>query len=203
MTQRSLRLGISGGIGSGKSTVCQVIARLGATVVDLDALSRASTAPGGLAIDAVRSTFGAEFLDGTGAMDRTKMRDLVFSNPQARAQLESIVHPLIAMESARLAENAQELGAPCIVFDIPLLVESRHWRSLLDRVLMVDCTVDTQIQRVQARSGFNQAEVRNIIRAQSTRDRRLQAADAVIFNEGKNLLEIERELRILGPQFGL
>ena len=91
----------------------------------------------------------------------------------------------------------------CIVFDIPLLVESTHWRATLDRILMVDCSVDTQIQRVQARNGLGATEVRNIIRAQSTRSQRLQAADAVIFNEGKNLLEIERELQDLGAQFGL
>ncbi|MFM6992113.1 MAG: dephospho-CoA kinase [Rhodoferax sp.] len=203
MTARSLRLGISGGIGSGKSTICQLLARFGATVIDLDALSRASTAAGGPAIGAVRSTFGQEFIDSAGAMDRIRMRDLVFSDKEARARLEAIVHPLIAEESTRLAENAQKMGVRCIVFDIPLLVESSHWRTRLDRILMVDCTVDTQIQRVQARSGLSEVEIHNILRAQSTRGQRLQAADAVIFNDGKNLLEVERELRVLGPQFGL
>ncbi len=203
MTKRSLRIGISGGIGSGKSTVCQVFARNGATVVDLDAISRASTAAGGRAIAAVKATFGAKFIDETGAMDRTKMRELVFSDVGARSRLEGIVHPLIASEVASLAENAQKTGVECIVFDIPLLVESTHWRATLDRILMVDCSVDTQIQRVQARNGLGATEVRNIIRAQSNRSQRLQAADAVIFNEGKNLLEIERELQDLGAQFGL
>lgn len=203
MKNRSLRLGISGGIGSGKSTVSQLFARMGGTVIDLDAISRASTAVGGQAIPAVRATFGAEFIDSTGAMDRIKMRDLVFSDPQARSRLEAIVHPLIALEVGRLTENAQQQGVACIVFDIPLLVESAHWRASLDRVVIVDCTVETQIQRVQARSGLSETEARNIIRAQSSRARRLQAADAVIFNEGKNLLEIEREVKILGAQFGL
>ena len=203
MTKRSLRIGISGGIGSGKSTVCQIFARNGATVVDLDAISRASTAAGGREIAAVKATFGAKFIDETGAMDRTKMRELVFSDVGARSRLEGIVHPLIASEVASLAENAQETGVECIVFDIPLLVESTHWRATLDRILMVDCSVDTQIQRVQARNGLGATEVRNIIRAQSNRSQRLQAADAVIFNEGKNLLEIERELQDLGAQFGL
>ena len=203
MKNRSLRLGISGGIGSGKSTVSQLFARMGGTVIDLDAISRASTAVGGQAIPAVRATFGAEFIDSTGAMDRIKMRDLVFSDPQARSRLEAIVHPLIALEVGRLTENARQQGVACIVFDIPLLVESAHWRASLDRVVIVDCTVETQIQRVQARSGLSETEARNIIRAQSSRAHRLQAADAVIFNEGKNLLEIEREVKILGAQFGL
>ncbi len=203
MKNRSLRLGISGGIGSGKSTVSQLFARMGGTVIDLDAISRASTAVGGQAIPAVRATFGAEFIDSTGAMDRIKMRDLVFSDLQARSRLEAIVHPLIALEVGRLTENARQQGVACIVFDIPLLVESAHWRANLDRVVIVDCTVETQIQRVQARSGLSETEARNIIRAQSSRAHRLQAADAVIFNEGKNLLEIEREVKILGAQFGL
>jgi len=203
MTKRSLRIGISGGIGSGKSTMCQILARNGAPVIDLDAISRASTAAGGQAIAAVRATFGAEFIDDSGAMNRTKMRDLAFSDPNARSRLEAIVHPLIAMEVARLAENAQQQGVSCIVFDIPLLVESAHWRSSLDRVVIVDCTVETQIQRVQARSGLGETEIRKILQAQSSRAQRLQAADMVIFNEGKNLLEIEGELRILGAQFGL
>ena len=203
MTSRSRRIGISGGIGSGKSTVCRIFARRGATVIDLDAISRASTAAGGRAIAAVRTTFGTDFIDDTGAMDRAKMRDLVFSEPQARSRLEAIVHPLIGLEVASLAEEAHRKGVACIVFDIPLLVESAHWRTTLDRVLIVDCTVQTQIERVQARSGLSEMEVRNIIRAQSDRAQRLQAADVVIFNEGKNLLEIESELKNLAVQFGL
>ena len=203
MTKRSLQIGISGGIGSGKSTVCQSFARKGAAVVDLDAISRASTAAGGRAIAAVKAIFGAGFIDETGAMDRTKMRDLVFSDAGARSRLEGIVHPLIALEVASQADTAQKMGLACIVFDIPLLVESAHWRTSLDRILMVDCSVDTQIQRVQARSGLSETEVRSILRAQSSRRQRLEVADAVIFNEGKNLLEIESELEILAAQFGL
>jgi len=203
MTHRSLRIGISGGIGSGKSTVSQIFARKGATVIDLDAISRGSTAAGGRAVAVVRAMFGTEFVDDAGAMDRTKMRDLVFRDPKARSQLEAIVHPLIALEVADLADKAQQMQAACIVFDIPLLVESTHWRTSLDRVVIVDCTLQTQVERVQARSGLSEAEVHSIIRAQSSRARRLQAADAVIFNEGKNLLEIESELEILAAQFGL
>ncbi len=203
MSQRSLRLGVSGGIGSGKSTICQILGRQGASVIDADAISRASTAAGGSAIAAVRATFGADFIDATGAMDRTHMRQLVFSDPQARARLEAIVHPLIAQGVERQAAEAVAQGVRCIVFDIPLLVESRHWRKSLDRVLIVDCQAQTQVERVAQRSGLSPPEVQAIIAAQSTRAQRLQAADYVIFNEGKDLSEIERQLRQLGPQFGL
>ncbi len=203
MSARSMRLGVSGGIGSGKSTVCQILGRQGARVIDADAISRASTAAGGSAIAAVRATFGADFIDATGAMDRTQMRQLVFSDPQARARLESIVHPLIALEVERQAADAVAQGVRCIVFDIPLLVESRHWRKSLDRVLIVDCQAQTQVERAAQRSGLSAPEVQAIIAAQSTRAQRLQAADFVIFNQGRDLFEIERELGQLGPQFGL
>ena len=203
MSARSLRLGVSGGIGSGKSTVCEILGRLGASVIDADAISRASTAVGGSAIAAIRATFGADFIDATGAMDRAHMRQLVFSDPQARARLEAIVHPLIAQGVERQAAEAVARGARCIVFDIPLLVESRHWRKSLHRVLIVDCQVQTQVDRVGQRSGLSAPEVQGIIGAQSTRAQRLQAADFVIFNEGKDLFQIECELEQLGPQFGL
>ena len=203
MSARSLRLGVSGGIGSGKSTVCQILGRQGARIIDADAISRASTAAGGSAIAAVRATFGADFIDATGAMDRTQMRQLVFSDPQARARLEAIVHPLIALEVERQAADAVAQGVRCIVFDLPLLVESRHWRKSLDRVLIVDCQTQTQVERVAQRSGLSAPEVQAIIAAQSTRAQRLQAADFVIFNEGRDLFEIEGELGQLGPQFGL
>jgi dephospho-CoA kinase len=203
LTARTLRLGVSGGIGSGKSTVCQMLEHQGACVIDADAISRASTAAGGSAIAAIQAAFGPDFLDANGAMDRTLMRQLVFSQPQARAQLEAIVHPLVAMEVERQTHKAITFGVRCIVFDIPLLVESRHWRKNLDRVLIVDCSTPTQITRVMQRNGLSTSEVENIIQAQSTRQQRLQAADFVIFNEDKNLFEIKRELESLGLQFGL
>ncbi len=203
MSTRSIRLGVSGGIGSGKSTVCQILGRQGARVIDADAISRASTAVGGSAIAAVRAVFGADFIDATGAMDRAQMRQLVFSDPHARTRLEAIIHPLIALEVERQAADAVAQGVRCVVFDIPLLVESHHWRKSLDRVLIVDCQTQTQVERVALRSGLSAQEVQSIIAAQSPRTRRLQAADFVIFNEGKDLFEIEGELGQLGPQFGL
>jgi len=203
MTQRSLQIGVSGGIGSGKSTICKIFERRGATLIDLDGLSRASTAEGGSAIQEVKRVFGSDFIDPSGAMDRKKMRALVFSEPLARAKLESIIHPLIASLAARQAKEAQKTGAARIVFDIPLLLESSHWRSSLDKVVMVDCLLDTQIRRVQDRSGLSAPEVHAIIQVQSTRAQRLHAADAVVFNENKSLLEIEREIENLEAQFGL
>jgi len=203
MSARSWRLGVSGGIGSGKSTVCQILKRQGACLIDADAISRATTAIGGAAIAAIRAAFGVDFIDATGAMDRPQMRQRVFSDPQARARLEAIVHPLIALEVERQAAAAVAQGVRCIVFDIPLLVESHHWRKSLDRVLIVDCHAQTQVERVAQRSGLSAPDVQAIIAAQSTREQRLQAADFVIFNQDKDLFEIERELEHMGPQFGL
>jgi len=203
MSARSWRLGVSGGIGSGKSTVCQILKRQGACLIDADAISRATTAIGGAAIAAIRAAFGVDFIDATGAMDRPQMRQQVFSDPQARARLEAIVHPLIALEVERQAAAAVAQGVRCIVFDIPLLVESHHWRKSLDRVLIVDCHAQTQVERVAQRSGLSAPDVQAIIAAQSTREQRLQAADFVIFNQDKDLFEIERELEHMGPQFGL
>jgi len=203
MSARSWRLGVSGGIGSGKSTVCQILKRQGACLIDADAISRATTAIDGAAIAAIRAAFGVDFIDATGAMDRPQMRQQVFSDPQARARLEAIVHPLIALEVERQAAAAVAQGVRCIVFDIPLLVESHHWRKSLDRVLIVDCHAQTQVERVAQRSGLSAPDVQAIIAAQSTREQRLQAADFVIFNQDKDLFEIERELEHMGPQFGL
>ena len=197
------RIGLTGGIGSGKSTVAARLSQRGAGLIDADAISRATTAIGGAAIAAIRAAFGVDFIDATGAMDRPQMRQRVFSDPQARARLEAIVHPLIALEVERQAAAAVAQGVRCIVFDIPLLVESHHWRKSLDRVLIVDCHAQTQVERVAQRSGLSAPDVQAIIAAQSTREQRLQAADFVIFNQGKDLFEIERELEHMGPQFGL
>ena len=147
-----LRLGLTGGIGSGKSTVAEFFTQHRAVVIDADAISRATTASGGLAIAPIAAAFGADFITADGALDRARMRQASFSDPAARATLESIVHPLVAQESALREQNALDAGAPCIVFDVPLLVESRRWRQRVDLVLVVDCLVEVQISRVMARS---------------------------------------------------
>lgn len=203
MTVGALRLGLTGGIGSGKSTVAALLLRLGASVIDADAISRGTTATGGAAIEALTQAFGPGIIGADGALDRTAMRTLVFSDPQAKLTLENIVHPLVGQEVARQAQAAVDEGALCIVFDIPLLVESAHWRKNLDRVLVVDCLELTQISRVCARSGLDAAEVEKIIAAQAPRKRRLAAADAVLFNDGIALDALAGDVAQIAQQFGL
>lgn len=197
------RLGLTGGIGSGKSTVAAVLAHMGAALIDADAISRAATAPGGSAIAALKSIFGPAMLTSDGALDRDQMRSLVFSDPTAKARLEAIVHPLVGLEIAKQAKQAEEAGTPCIVFDIPLLVESKHWRTRLSRVLVIDCAEDTQIARVMGRNGRAADEVRQVIAAQATRKQRLASADLVVFNDGITLDHLTQQVREIGTQFGL
>jgi dephospho-CoA kinase len=199
----ALRVGLTGGIGSGKSTVLQMFADLGAAVIDADAISRATTAPGGAAIDAIAKRFGADFITAAGALDRNRMRERAYADPQARRQLEEIVHPLVGLESARQVEAALKAGTRCIVFDIPLLVESGRWRAQVDRVLVVDCSPATQVQRVIARSALTPAEVEAIIAVQAGRAQRLAAADAVICNEQLTLEQLRDTVVQAARRFGL
>jgi dephospho-CoA kinase len=199
----AFRLGLTGGIGSGKSTVANMLATLGATVLDADAISRSVTAPHGLAIDAITQVFGAGVITAAGALDRDRMRALVFADPAARERLEHIIHPLVAKETDRQAQAAEHAGASCLVFDVPLLVESRRWRQRVNQVVVVDCLEATQIARVIARSAMTVAEVTAIMTQQASRQLRLKAADAVIFNHGLSLRELAGELAELAPRFGL
>jgi dephospho-CoA kinase len=176
---------------------------MGAALIDADAISRAATAPGGPAIAALKSTFGPDMLTSAGALDRDQMRGLVYSDPTAKARLEAIVHPLVGLEIAKQAQQAEKAGTPCIVFDIPLLVESKHWRTRLSRVLVIDCTEDTQIARVMGRNGLTADEVRKVIAAQATRKQRLASADLVVFNDGIALGHLTQQVREIGTQFGL
>ncbi|WP_298931240.1 dephospho-CoA kinase [uncultured Ramlibacter sp.] len=198
-----LRIGLTGGIGSGKSTVLQMLAGLGAAVIDADAISRATTAPGGAAIAAISERFGPQFIAADGGLDRDRMRAHAYADPQARKQLEQIVHPLVGLESARQAEAARAAGSRCLVLDIPLLVESGRWRSQVDRVLVVDCSEDTQVARVVARSALAPEQVRAIIAAQAPRLQRLAAADLVICNEGLSLAQLNTEVAQAARTFGL
>ena len=202
--QRSLqRIGLTGGIGSGKSTVARVLVECGAALIDADAISRQLTAPGGAAISALTSQFGPQIITAEGAMDRDRMRQLAFNDPALKKQLEAIIHPLISQESLRQSSAAVAAGCACIVFDIPLLVESGRWRQQLDRVLVVDCAEDTQIARVMARNGLTREGVEKIIAAQASRAQRLAAADICICNEGLSLQALARLVRQLAPRFGL
>jgi dephospho-CoA kinase len=199
----ALRVGLTGGIGSGKSTVLQMLARLGAAVIDADAISRATTATGGAAIAAIAQRFGSDFITPQGALDRDRMRERAYADPAARKQLEEIIHPLVGQESERQVQAALDAGVPCIVFDIPLLVESGRWRERVDRVLVVDCSPETQVERVIARSGLRPEEVRAIIAAQASRGQRLAAADYVICNDGLSLDELRDKVVQTARRFGL
>jgi dephospho-CoA kinase len=203
VTTPAFRLGLTGGIGSGKSTVAALLAKLGAVVMDADAISRAVTAPGGSAIAAIRSAFGDDFITSEGALNRDRMRTLVYAQPQAKAQLEAIVHPLVGQETAHQAARAQASGYSCLVFDIPLLVESTHWRPQLTRVLVVDCSAATQMARVMTRSNLSPAAVEAIMAAQASRSQRLRAADAVIFNDGITLPVLGQKVSALAAGLGL
>jgi dephospho-CoA kinase len=175
-----LVVGLTGGIGSGKSAAADEFARLGASVVDTDAIAHALTQQGGAAVPEIEKRFGKEFvLDG--AMDRKRMRDHVFADPAAKRALEALLHPMIREESARLIAAAR---APYVMHVVPLLIESPDYRQRVNRVLVVDAPEEVQVARVRARSNLPEAEVRAIMRTQVTRAARLAAADDVIDNAG-------------------
>jgi len=199
----AVRVGLTGGIGSGKSTVLAMLAELGSTPIDADAISRSTTAAGGAAIAEIEKVFGPDFITAERALDRERMRAHVYANPQARKQLEAIIHPHVGAESMRQVEAALAAGAKCIVFDIPLLVESGRWRQQVDRVLVVDCAVETQVARVMQRSGLAEEAVRAIVAAQATREQRLAAADIVICNDGISLEQLAAHVREAASRLGL
>jgi len=197
------RIGLTGGIGSGKSTAAKVLAQLGAAVIDADAWARSVTAPGGTAIAPLRAAFGEAVLDAQGGLDRQRMRELAFSDPQVKTQLEAIVHPLVKQAIDQQAQSALAAGARVLVFDIPLLVESGRWRSQVDGVLVIDCSNETQIARVQARNGWPREHILAVIQAQATREQRQAAADWLILNDGLGLDAFEAEVAQLAQQWGL
>ena len=200
MTSRltPLRIGLTGGIGSGKRTVSQMLQARGAALIDADAIARSVTAAHGSAIPAIAQTFGPEFIIAEGAMDRDRMRAHVFRHPPAKQALEAIIHPLVMQEAQRQAQEAIAKGHQTLVFDVPLLVESgARWRTQVDRVLVVDCLEETQIQRVMARNGLSREVIQSIISTQATRAQKLAAADWVIHNEGLDLEALEAYVKSL------
>ena len=198
MNPRPPCIGVTGGIGSGKSTVVGFLGALGGAVIDADAVSRSLTAPGGAAIPAIQVAFGPEALDSLGGLDRAAMRTRVFSDPAARLRLESLVHPLIWRELDRQQQAAMSKGPAFLVFDVPLLVEMRRWRPMLDTIVVVDCSPTTQHARVLARNGMDAAQTQRIMDAQASRAQRLACADQVLLNEGISLAELrERTGEIL------
>ncbi len=197
-------IGLTGGIGSGKSTVAGLLTERGAAVIDADAISRSLTAPGGRALEAIARCFGADMITPDGAMDRVAMRARVFSDPQAKKQLEGIIHPLVGQVTQEQTQQALDSGKTCLVFDVPLLVESGdRWRQKVQHVLVVDCEVATQINRVRQRSGLSEAEVQRIIEQQASRIQRLACADSVIYNQGIDLDGLKLQVGFWALRFGL
>ena len=193
----SFVVGLTGGIGSGKSAAAAEFERLGATVVDTDAIAHELTQPGGKALDAIEKRFGREALAPSGAMDRDWMRALVFNDSAAKHALETLLHPMIREESRRRVAAA---AGPYVILVVPLLVESADYRSRVDRVLVVDAPEEAQVERVQRRSGLSADEVRTILAAQATRAARLAAADDVIDNRG-TIEALRRQVAVLHRRY--
>ncbi|NDD00738.1 MAG: dephospho-CoA kinase [Betaproteobacteria bacterium] len=204
MTRQPVRLGLTGGIGSGKSTVAAFLAQAGAAVMDADAISRTLTQAGGLAIPAILAEFGETLITPDGAMNRDAMRALVFSNPPTKRQLEAIIHPLVAQALQAQTQAAMEAGKHCLVFDVPLLVESgERWRRQVNWVCVVDCQTETQIQRVMARNSLARPEIEAIMAQQASRAQRLAHADVVIYNDGLDLDQLQTAVHDMLARFGL
>ncbi|NDF78873.1 MAG: dephospho-CoA kinase [Betaproteobacteria bacterium] len=204
MTRQPVRLGLTGGVGSGKSTVAAFLAQAGAAVMDADAISRTLTQAGGLAIPAILAEFGETLITPDGAMNRDAMRALVFSNPPTKRQLEAIIHPLVAQALQAQTQAAMEAGKHCLVFDVPLLVESgERWRRQVDWVCVVDCQTETQIQRVMARNSLARPEIEAIMAQQASRAQRLAHADVVIYNDGLDLDQLQTAVHDMLARFGL
>jgi dephospho-CoA kinase len=181
------RIGLTGGIASGKSTVAAVLEDCGAWLVDTDAISRQLTQAQGLAIPLIHAEFGDVFIDEAGALNRRRMRDLVFSDVTAKARLEALLHPLIT-DQALMAAQAAPQGTPAVVFDIPLLVETQHWLDRVNRVWVVDCSEATQLQRLLTRPGWTML---------TAREERLACADAVILNDGMSMAELTTQVQAI------
>ena len=177
----SFVVGLTGGIGSGKSAVGDLFAARGIAVIDTDAIAHELTAPGGAAMPAIRAEFGDAVAAADGALDRAAMRAIVFADPSARKRLEGILHPMIRIESERRLAAAE---SPYVIYMVPLLVESGDYRKRVNRVAVVDCREETQIARVMQRNGLARPDIERILAAQASRAERLAAADDVIDNDG-------------------
>ena len=196
--RRGLVIGLTGGIGSGKSTVSRMLADLGAHVVDTDAISRSLTGPHGLAIPHIAQQFGRHFIAPDGAMDRARMRELAFSDADALSRLEGILHPLIQQEATR--QGAKAADGQHLIYDVPLLAEAgphSHWRQRADRILVIDTSPETQIARVMVRSGWPREAVEAVLAKQADREMRLALADHVILNDGLSLQQLRNEVEKL------
>lgn len=186
-------LGLTGGIGSGKSSVASFLTKKGAAIIDTDQIAHEITGPKGLAIEAIMKAFEADFIAHDGSLNRSKMRELVFSNPSAKRRLEDITHPLIRQEAVIQAKRAIERGAPYIVFVVPLLLESGSWMKNLDHIAVVDCPDELRIQRVMQRSKLDRATILGIMANQARREDRLAIANTILNNDG-DLISLEAQV---------
>jgi dephospho-CoA kinase len=193
-------VGLTGGIGSGKSAAADMFAALGAAVVDADQIAHELTAADGAAMAAIRSAFGASVIVADGALDRLAMRRLVFSDGAAKSRLEGILHPLIRAETERRCQAGLASGAPYVVLVVPLLVESGTYRSRVARILVIDCAEETQVQRVMVRNGMNREEVARIMATQATRAQRMKAADDSVNND-TNLDSLRSQIEVLHRKY--
>lgn len=192
-----LVIGLTGGIGSGKSSAAKLFAALGACVIDTDEIAHELTQSHGAAISAIRHNFGADFITAEGALNREKMRSLVFSDSASRQKLEAILHPLIRMAAARSAALA---SSPYVIMVVPLLLETDDYRKMVQRILVVDCDEQKQIVRAMARSGLSAHEVRAIMATQIARQQRLQQADDVIANDS-DLAHLQQQVEALHQKY--
>lgn len=205
------RVGLTGGIGSGKSTVAAQLKALGAHVIDADAISRQLTSGQGKAMDAIVEKFGREYQLVDGSLNRASMRELVFNQKERRNELEQILHPFIQNDMQNQFEAMQECGAKLVVFDLPLLAESHKWRKNLDKIIVVDCSIETQVSRVLARDAQNTNNpkpmtrdlVINIINSQASRKDRLKLADVIILNDDITRQQLNEEIAQISKQLGL
>jgi dephospho-CoA kinase len=193
----TFRVGLTGGIGSGKSTVTTLFEELGVPVIDTDAISRQLTQPGGAAIPAIQAEFGQSFIDASGALDREKMRQLVFSDPASKQRLEQILHPLILEQVHTLADSSK---APYTLIAVPLLFETGDYKNWLHRTVTVDCSEHTQLERTLKRNGMSEQAVHSILSQQFTRAQRLQLADDCIKNDG-NLADLRPQIERLNQLY--
>lgn len=193
-------IGLTGGIGSGKSTVATMLGEVGATVLDADLIARTITLPNGAAIPAIRQAFGDEMISADGSLNREAMRSRVFADPAAKHTLEHITHPLIGLA---IANAIAAIHSGTIVLDIPLLAESDRWQKQLAAVIVVDCPVQLQIDRVAARNGWPIDAIQAIIQSQARRSTRLALADAVLFNDGLSLNALREQVQQLASRLGI
>lgn len=194
----NLVVGLTGGIGTGKTRVSDLFASHGLPIIDTDVIAHQLTAPGGTALPALTQVFGNAILDAEGALDRRQMRDRIFSSPQDKARLEQILHPMIF---DRVQTSLRSISQPGpVILVVPLLVESPRYQSLVDRIAVVDCPEDVQIRRAMTRSSLDETTVRGIMATQATRNQRLRLADDIIDNSG-TLPELANQIRLLAGQY--